>query len=220
MIHQDEKFFIDNVSAIALGGPEARENTVEVCKDVFENGIDGDLVEAGVFAGQHPIIMSFLCKKYGQKRTVRMIDSFMGLPKVLESEHEHDKKIYGVRKPGEPITSSGISNCDLSGVKGYVEQFGGYPEIIQYHAGWFQDTLPGIAIDKIALLRIDVDFLESVNLCLEHLYPKIVKGGWFVCDDYYSPTCKQRIDEFMLIQGIDDATVIGSEKSIIFWKVK
>jgi hypothetical protein len=92
--------------------------------------------------------------------------------------------------------------------------------ILNFHEGWFQDTLPTIPIGKIALLRLDVDFVESLDLCLEHLYPKLVKGGWFVCDDYFSPTCKVRIHEFMESEGIsrEDALVIGAEESIIYWQ--
>lgn len=216
----EEIKFCENISDISLGEMTAKFNTIELCKDVFTNNIPGDLAEAGVFAGCHPIIMSFLCKQYEQKRAVHMIDSFMGIPKVLESEHEHDQQVYGIRKEGEPITSSGISNVDLPGVKGYVNQFGGWPDVIKYHAGWFQDTLPTIEINELALLRIDVDLVESVNLCLKYLYPKINNGGWFICDDYYSPTCKVIIDNFIKENNIEDATVIGSEASIIYWKIK
>jgi hypothetical protein len=219
MITEEEKQFCINVSDISLGPIEAKYNTVELCRELFEAGIDGDLVEAGVFAGCHPIIMSMMVRQFNQeRRRVHMIDSFQGIPKVLDTEHEHDQKVYGVRKPGEAITSSGISNVDLAGVKGYVIQFKGYSEVMVYHPGWFQDTLPNIQIDKIALLRVDGDLVESLTLCLQYLYPKLVSGGYFVCDDYMSETCKKVINDFLLDNKISTDTIIGPEKSIIYWK--
>lgn len=219
MIDQEEQEFCERVSGIALGPIEAKWNTVECVKDVLEKGIKGDLVEAGVFGGCHPIIMSYLAKKYGHTdRRIHMIDSFQGHPKVLDTEHEHDQAVYGVRKPEDPITSSGISNCDLPGVKGYVVQFGGALELTDFHPGWFQDTLKDIAIGDIAVLKLDVDFVESLELCLKYLYPKLVKGGWFICDDYMSPTCKVVINNFTEEQGITETTVIGPESSIIYWR--
>ncbi len=222
MITPKEQELCDALCAISLGGMEAKHNTVELCRELIEKGIEGDFVEAGVFAGTHPILMGHMVKQFGEqdKRSVHAIDSFCGIPKVRAFEHEHDRKVYGVREEGEPITSSGVSSCSVDGVLGYAVQFDGYPMVLKFHQGWFQDILPGILIDKIALLRLDVDLVDSLDCCLEYLYPKLVKGGWFVCDDYFSPTCKARIHEFMESEGIsrEEAFVIGAEQSIIYWR--
>src|SRR5690242_2048651 len=217
---QDESHLCEAIADISLGPIEARWNTVDLCKHILSDAIPGDMVEAGVFGGTHPIIMSCMGKKYGQPRKVHLFDSFKGIPKVLASEHPHDIKNYGLRAEGEPITSSGVSVCGRDGVEAYTKQFGGDGSVMVFHEGWFQDTMPGNTIEEIALLRVDADLVESLNLCLTHLYPKVVSGGWFVCDDYLSPTCKEVIDKFMEAHKITGAEVIGPERSIIYWKVK
>ena len=43
-----------------------------------------------------------------------------------------------------------------------------------------KDNIP----EKISLLRLDTDFYESTKIELEVLYPKLVKGGFLIIDDY------------------------------------
>jgi hypothetical protein len=56
-----------------------------------------------------------------------------------------------------------------------VKKIGCASENVIYHKGWFQDTLPADAgeIEKIAILRLDGDWYESIKICLEHLYDKV-----------------------------------------------
>ncbi|HVC95064.1 MAG TPA: TylF/MycF/NovP-related O-methyltransferase [Pirellulales bacterium] len=50
--------------------------------------------------------------------------------------------------------------------------------------GPVEETLPGVAPEKIACLRLDTDFYESTRQELEHLYPRLVSGGVLTIDDY------------------------------------
>ena len=86
-----------------------------------------------------------------------------------------------------------------------VNKIGYNKENIIYHQGWFQDTLPSDAgmIDKIAILRLDGDWYESIKVCLEYLYDKVQKGGIIVIDDYgYYDGCTKAVDEFLLKRKI------------------
>lgn len=51
--------------------------------------------------------------------------------------------------------------------------------------GWFKDTLPHYDGGPIAILRMDGDFYESLMDTLMNLYPKVVRGGILIIDDYY-----------------------------------
>lgn len=51
--------------------------------------------------------------------------------------------------------------------------------------GWFNETLPQtLPEEPIAILRLDADWYDSTIICLEHLYPKVAKGGLVLIDDY------------------------------------
>lgn len=49
------------------------------------------------------------------------------------------------------------------------------------------------------MLRIDADWYESTKLCLEELYPQVIKGGYIIIDDYgWWEGAKKAVDEYML----------------------
>jgi len=50
---------------------------------------------------------------------------------------------------------------------------------------------------KISLLNIDTDIYEPAVTILEHLYPRIVKGGVLIMDDYGTfPGETKAVDEY------------------------
>ena len=51
--------------------------------------------------------------------------------------------------------------------------------------------------DKIAILRIDTDWHDSIKKSLDILYPYVSKGGFIIIDDYYDwPGAKKATDNF------------------------
>jgi len=60
-------------------------------------------------------------------------------------------------------------------------------ELVHFHVGWFQNTIPVDAgqLGSIALLRLDGDWYASTKICLEHLYPLLSPGGIIILEDYY-----------------------------------
>ena len=75
-----------------------------------------------------------------------------------------------------------------------------YPENnIHYIKGKVEDTIPNDTIPKkIAILRLDTDWYESTLHEMEYLFPKLVKGGIIIIDDYgHWQGCKLAIDEYV-----------------------
>lgn len=217
-MNSQDKFFCDNVSGILLGNPVALYNTFELIEKCIKEKINGDFIEMGVYAGGHPIVMAHVCQKYGDSRPIHMFDSFEGIPKPRENEHEDDYKNYG---RSTILETTGVAACSLDGVKEFTKRYGvgNYPFI--YHKGWFQNTLPLDApkIGKIALLRLDVDLYESTKVCLEYLYEKVSLGGYVIDDDYNSPTCFRALDEYLKAHGhIISPIRIPGQETTAWWK--
>lgn len=64
--------------------------------------------------------------------------------------------------------------------------------------GPVEETIPGHAPERIALLRLDTDWYESTRHELEHLYQRLVPGGVLIIDDYGTwRGSKEATDEFM-----------------------
>jgi hypothetical protein len=61
----------------------------------------------------------------------------------------------------------------------------GYPmECVRLVKGKVEDTVPARAPAQIALLRLDTDWYQSTRHELEHLYPRLARGGVLIIDDY------------------------------------
>jgi hypothetical protein len=74
--------------------------------------------------------------------------------------------------------------ADLAAVRANVLRTG-YPEhLLEFVAGPVEETLPGRRPDAISLLRLDTDFYKSTRHELEHLYPRLARGGVLIVDDY------------------------------------
>ncbi|MFH2028062.1 MAG: TylF/MycF/NovP-related O-methyltransferase, partial [Nanoarchaeota archaeon] len=70
--------------------------------------------------------------------------------------------------------------------------------------GWFNKTLPEYKnkIGKVALLKLDADWYESVKCCLDNLWDNIVEGGYIYIDDYHLSGCQKAISEHINNKGI------------------
>lgn len=60
-----------------------------------------------------------------------------------------------------------------------------YPkDKITYIKGKVEDTIPKTLPNKIALLRLDIDFYSSTKHELKHLFDLVEKGGVIIINDY------------------------------------
>jgi hypothetical protein len=176
--------------------------------------IEGAFVECGVWKGGLVGVMALANLKYGNKlRPIHLFDAF-------DDICEPDEKIDGQRAIDDVKKSYG-KNGNFTGklnpLKGFYDSHGGAGTLednkflletkigydskyLFYHKGWFQDTLPDKSdmIENIAILRLDGDWYASIKICLEHLYTKVVSGGFVIIDDYgYYDGCTRAIDEFI-----------------------
>jgi hypothetical protein len=70
-------------------------------------------------------------------------------------------------------------------------------ERISFIKGRVEDTVPKFAPNQIAILRLDTDFYESTKHELEHLYPRLARGGVIIINTYRRwRGCKQAVDEY------------------------
>ena len=178
-----------------------------------QQGITGDFVECGVWKGGSVGLMALVNLKHGSsRRHIHLFDSF-------EEICEPDEEVDGQRAVTEAMTwaKKGGAKGRLVPLTGIYDQFGGPGTIqenenllndkigydspyIHYHKGWFQHTLPEQHQDigKIAILRIDADWYASTKICLDHLFDKVVSGGFVIIDDYGTyDGCKKAVDEFL-----------------------
>jgi O-methyltransferase len=145
------------------------------------SSVPGDVVECGCYAGGSTIALSLACALAGRKLFV--CDSFAGLPtpRVDEAVDVHPlHQTYYQWQAGDFSSPKG-----LEGVRENVRSHGNL-EACVFVAGFYADTLPGLAADKIILVYEDADLASSVADCLKYLWPRLQPGCKFYCQEPWS----------------------------------
>jgi hypothetical protein len=171
---------------------------------MVDNRIPGEIVECGVWrGGSMQAIARTLMNHGAADRPLHLFDTFEGMPPPTEA----DRRIRGGPTAEEMMGTQPKSGlvwavAGLDDVKAGMEQTGYPPELVHYHPGRVQDTIPGGAPDQIALMRLDTDWYESTKHELEHLYHRVTPGGVVIIDDYdYWEGSRKAVDEFIANAG-------------------
>jgi O-methyltransferase len=182
--------------------PTARlMNAYDCMRFVEQSGIEGDVAECGVWEGGCIGLMAYASDRLGGRRRFHLFDSFKGLP----APSPKDVDVAGAKTAELSPIGAAVATRETAENLFYdvlhVDR-----ERVEIHEGWFQDTIPEAArsIDSLAILRVDGDWYESTNVCLEGLYDLVVDDGFVIIDDYgWFVGCRQAVDEFFAKRGLD-----------------
>jgi O-methyltransferase len=172
--------------------------------------IEGDVIECGVWRGG---MIAGIAELLGKTRHYYLFDSFEGLPDAQEIDGGTAKQ-YQENKQGDWY----FDNCsaEISFAEKAMHMSGADHTIVR---GWFKDSLKNFESPKIALLRLDGDWYESTLDCLVNLYPKVVKGGVIIIDDYYMwDGCSKAVHDYL--SQIKSASRINKSPNGISYIIK
>ncbi len=178
---------------------------IEAVKYIVRNGIEGDFVECGVWRGGSVMAMALTLMRLGERRSIHLYDTFAGMTTpgagdVTTSGDAAATKFDLLRTEGN---TSDWCRSSLPEVRVNVLGTGYDESLFCFHEGRVEDTLPGKAPEKIALLRLDTDFYESTKHELVHLYPRLAHGGVLILDDYgHWKGARKAVDEYIQEQGL------------------
>lgn len=182
----------------------------EIGLHLEKEGISGSFVECGTCNGGTAGVIASTSKN-NKARDIWLFDSWEGLPEPTK----YDVSFKGVM---------GNKGRDLGSEEKVKELIFKKLKLdknrIRLVKGWFEKTIPPHRKDmgEIALLHLDCDWYESVSLCLEQLYDKVVKGGFIIIDDYgYWKGCKKAVDEFIKRRDLKVEPQKVS-KEAVFWQ--
>src|SRR5216683_2380770 len=173
-----------------LVGPERIRNLYRLSERIEKERIPGDVIECGVCNGGTAAVLARTASRSPLQRTVWLLDSFQGMPDVTAED--------GIGRDGDTAESHvGKEVGDAERVRQVLKTVRADMSRVRILPGWFQGTFPSVTTKEIALLNIDADWYESVKLCLNTFYDRVVPGGFVSFDDYgYWPGCKRAVDEF------------------------
>jgi len=132
--------------------------------------VEGDFVECGVFKG---FCSAVLCKYLdfnSLDRKFYLYDTFSGLPEETSTKREREAWDYADFDPDEVL-------------KEVLDVFSDYKNV-EVIKGMVPNTFQESSPEKIAFLHIDMNSVQAEILALEHLFERVVPGGFIVLDDF------------------------------------
>jgi O-methyltransferase len=192
----DEAEIVQAVRPWTLTGPERIYALIQAVRYLSANGIAGAIVECGVWkGGSMAAVARTLLQMQDVSRDLYLFDTFEGMSEPTANDVD-----YGGNRASDVLRADPgyrCANAPLEGVK-EVLYATGYPKgKIHFVQGKVEDTVPGSAPDAIALLRLDTDWYESTKHELVCLFPRLVKAGVIIIDDYgHWRGSRQACDEY------------------------
>lgn len=196
--------------AFTMIGRARMRNLRDLTERALNDGVSGDLLEAGVWRGGACIYMRGILAAYGiTDRQVWVADSFRGLPPPSPGQYPADT--------GDTHHAVQELAVSLQQVQENFRAFGLLDDQVRFLEGWFKDTLPRAPIERLAVLRLDGDMYESTIQTLDALYRRLSPGGFIIIDDYILEACKQAVEDFRLRHHID-APLESVDGAAVYWR--
>jgi asparagine synthase (glutamine-hydrolysing) len=161
----------------------------------------GIIVEAGSALGGSAIVLAAAKES---ATPLHLYDVFGTIPPPTEADGEAASRRF------DEITSGSSSGIDGELYYGYRDDLldamraafceaGFDPEgnEVVFHPGLFDDTMD--IREPVVLAHLDCDWYDSVQTCLERIWPRLIPTGVIVIDDYsYWEGCRQAVDDFVV----------------------
>lgn len=198
------------ISKIKIDDSEARLHTLprrfflKKFAQLYKN-IEGNVAEVGVFRGE----FAKKINKYFPDKKLYLFDTFEGF----------DDKDLSYENNSEKHKNNNFTNTSLELVMGKMS----HKENVIIKKGYFPQSVIGdknLENESFCFVSLDADLYKPILEGLKFFYPKMVKGGVIVIDDYYSQLysgVKKAVDEFCEEYGIN-ILPIGDELSVSLQK--
>jgi hypothetical protein len=156
-------------------------------KYVVNAGIEGDVVECGVWRGGCSLAMAMTIKELGSSKKVYLFDTFAGMTKPTELDIVESSKLPALNKflKNARASHNAWSYAPIEEVEANFAE-ADCLHIANFVKGDVLETLdnPANLPAHISLLRLDTDWFESTKKELDILYPILSINGVLLIDDY------------------------------------
>lgn len=174
-------------------------------RHVVDSGISGDIVECGVWRGGSAMLVALNLLNDPLARALYLFDTFSGMPEPTRRDVRIGSGHEAVRTWRANQTSDHNEWCyaPIEDVRANLARTGFPSDRLHLVRGKVEDTIPAQAPQEIALLRLDTDWYESTRHELTHLYPRLVRGGVLIIDDYgHWAGARTAVDEYFEAHGL------------------
>jgi len=173
---------------------------IDAARYIAAERIAGAVVECGVWRGGAMMSIARTLMAAGDERDLYLFDTFDGMPPPSDKDRANDGVAAAALLAGRQRTTSDHiwAYASLADVQQAMSSTNYPAEHVHFVPGLVEDTLPGRAPEKIALLRLDTDWYESTRHELQHLPQRLSPGAVVIFDDYGTwAGARQAVDEWL-----------------------
>ncbi len=221
--HDMEPEFValyEQARSFTLTSVECMYTLYQTVRHLHANNVPGDMVECGVWRGGSSMMIALTLKALGDtSRDIYLYDTYAGMtrPESVDVRSQDGMEQISRWQAFERDGYNEWAHASLDEVRANMRATG-YPEDkLHFVEGEVETTIPAAAPEQISLLRLDTDWYRSTLHELNHLYPKLVRRGALIIDDYgaYEGSRKATDEYFaerpnpIFLGRIDEAARIG-----------
>lgn len=193
------KLILDD--SLSMCSIERLISTALACKYIIKNNIRGDFVECGTWRGGNAILAKYIFNKYEHSNIIHIFDTFCGMTEPSKEDFQiSNAKPASDYYDQKKELNEGWCSASINDVKNNFIKITNDLRGVNFIEGDILKTVPQFctSISDIAILRLDTDWYDSTSHELFHFYPKVVKGGIVLIDDYDAwDGCRKAVDEYI-----------------------
>jgi O-methyltransferase len=212
----------NQVKPYTMTSPERVIGLCDAVRYVVSAGIEGAVVECGVWRGGSSMAAALMLRELGAAdRDLYLFDTFEGMSAPSELDRRAGSGVPAAELLATSARQAKVwAYSPLDEVRANLQSTGYPTERVRFVQGKVEDTIPEHAPDQIAILRLDTDWYESTRHELEHLFPRLAVGGVLIIDDYGAwEGARRAVDEFIaahkvriLLNRIDETGRVGVKR--------
>jgi O-methyltransferase len=206
-VNEFERNIINECGKFSMTGCVRMWALIQSMKHVSYNKINGAFVECGVWRGGNLALMRRFSDYHKISRPIFGYDTFEGMTAATSV----DVDLFGARAsdlmrntPKSENTHNIHAYVGLQQVEKNLKSLNCH-QGIRLIKGKVEETLivPENLPSEISILRLDTDWYESTKMELEVLYPRLVRGGVLIIDDYgHFKGAQKAVDEYFANQNV------------------
>jgi O-methyltransferase len=196
---------IERVLPFTMAGPERILSTINAVEYVVRAGVEGAIVECGVWKGGNMMAAALALQHLNTQRLLYLFDTFAGMttPQPMDKDFTGTAAQATYARFRRKQAKGQWCEAGIEEVQANMALTQYASGLIRYVEGPVESTLPSAAPPQIAILRLDTDWYASTLHELIHLYPRIRSGGVVIIDDYgHWRGARQAVDEYLKEQEI------------------
>lgn len=202
-IDEEAAAIIRTVQPFTMTNPEKLYAVITAARYVTRYQIAGAVVECGVWRGGSMHAFARALDAAGaHERDLYLFDTYAGMTAPGPRDRRGDGRAASDLLASYGKKSRVWAYASLEDVREGFAQVPYPQERLHFIQGPVEQTIPGEAPERIAVLRLDTDWYESTAHELAHLYDRLVPGGVLLLDDYgWWDGSREAVDEFLARTG-------------------